>query len=70
MDFKLDRTVMTVTTLDKQGDDDLPYWLSRSREERLAAVEFLRRQQHGTSIRIQRVLEVLERQRPEPKLGS
>jgi len=44
VDFKLDRTAMTVTTLDKQGNDDLPYWLSRPQEERLPAVEFLRRQ--------------------------
>lgn len=61
VDFRLDRTVMTVTTLDKQGDNDLPYWLSRSREERLAAVEFLRRQWRGTGTRLQRVLLVTER---------
>ena len=52
---------MTVTTLDKQGDDDLPYWLSRSREERLAAVGFLRRQQHGTGAKMQPVMVVIER---------
>lgn len=60
VDFKLDRTAMTVTTLDKQGNDDLSYWLSRPQEERLAAVEFLRRQMPGTGVRLRRILTVIE----------
>ena len=62
-------SVNTVRLTSEQGfdwisdtyDDDLPYWLSRSREERLAAVEFLRRQWRGTGTRLQRVLLVTER---------
>ena len=40
--------------------EDLAYWLQRSAEERLAAVEFLRRQQHGSSARLQRVARVIQ----------
>ena len=40
--------------------EDLAYWLKRSAEERLAAVEFLRRQQHGSSARLQRVARVIQ----------
>ncbi|HDP34396.1 MAG TPA: hypothetical protein ENN29_04725 [Candidatus Hydrogenedentes bacterium] len=41
--------------------DDLAYWLSKTPEERLAAVEFLRRQAHGGTARLQRVARVVER---------
>jgi len=40
--------------------EDLAYWLQRSAEERVAAVEFLRRQQHGSSARLQRVARVIQ----------
>ena len=40
---------------------DLKYWLSRTQEERLSAVEFLRRQAHGTTERLQRVAQVVQR---------
>ncbi len=40
---------------------DLEYWLSRSPEERLAAVELLRRQYHGRLPRLRRVARVLQR---------
>ncbi len=61
MSFKLDRTAFAVTTLQGQNADALPYWLSRPIEERLAAVEYLRRQQHGTGAKLQRVMVVIER---------
>jgi hypothetical protein len=35
--------------------DDLKYWLNKSPEERVAAVDYLRRQYHGSSERLQRV---------------
>ncbi len=38
----------------------LRYWLSRPPEERVAAVEFLRRQVDGTGARLRRVHRVLE----------
>lgn len=41
--------------------DDLKYWLSKSPEERIAAVDYLRRQCHGSSERLQRVVRVVQR---------
>jgi len=41
--------------------DDLKYWLSKSPEERVGAVEFLRRQYHGSAERLQRVARVIQR---------
>lgn len=40
--------------------DDLKYWLSRSPEERVAAVDFLRRQYHGSFARLQRVVKIIQ----------
>ena len=61
-----------VVTRWKLGDPaaekaDLVYWLSRSPEERIAAVDFLRRQMHGDSARLQRVARVFRR-RPHGEL--
>lgn len=41
--------------------EDLAYWLSKSPEERVAAVELLRRQRHGSRERLQRVVKVVQR---------
>ena len=41
--------------------DDLNYWLSKSPEERVAAVDFLRKQIYGSSERLQRVSRVTQR---------
>jgi len=41
--------------------DDLAYWLSRPPEERVAAVDVLRKQYHGTSARLQRTARVVQR---------
>ena len=41
--------------------DDLAYWLNRSPEERISAVEILRRQYYGSSERLQRVSRIVER---------
>lgn len=41
--------------------DDLKYWLSRTPDERVSTVEFLRRQAHGSSERLQRVARVVQR---------
>jgi len=40
--------------------EDLEYWLNRSPEERIAAVEFLRRQYDGSSTRLQRSARVIQ----------
>ena len=49
--------------LDKDFEikQNLEYWLSRPPEERLAAVEFLRRQVYGDLPRLQRVVRVIKR---------
>ncbi len=41
--------------------DDLVYWLSRPQEERIEAVEYLRRQYHGDTARLQRVARIVQR---------
>ena len=43
--------------------DDLAYWLSRSEEDRISAVEILRRQQHGNTARLQSSVAVVQRKR-------
>ena len=40
---------------------DLAYWLSKTPEERIAAVEILRRQVYGSPSRLQRVARVIQR---------
>lgn len=42
---------------------DLEFWLSKTPEERIAAVEYLRRQCYGSSARLQRVARVVKRAR-------
>lgn len=41
--------------------EDLAYWLSRPPAERIAAVEHLRRQLHGSAARLQRTVRVTQR---------
>ncbi len=41
--------------------ENLKYWLSRTPEERITAAEFLRRQVHGSTARLQRVVRVIQR---------
>jgi hypothetical protein len=40
--------------------DDLDYWLSRPQEERIETVDYLRRQYHGDTARLQRVARVVQ----------
>ena len=40
--------------------DDLRYWLSKTPEERVGAVDYLRRQYHGSSARLQRDARVIQ----------
>lgn len=44
-----------------QAAEDLEYWLSRTPEERIEAVEYLRRQHYGSTEGLQRVARVVER---------
>jgi hypothetical protein len=41
--------------------ENLAYWLSKTPEERVAAVEYLRRQLNGSSARLQRCARVVQR---------
>lgn len=41
--------------------NDRLYWLSKSPEERVATVDFLRKQIHGNTIRLQRFAQVIQR---------
>lgn len=59
---KVDRTVIVISTL---GDDpdEKTYWLSKTPEERLQALELIRQTLYGYTLataRLQRVLEVAE----------
>jgi hypothetical protein len=41
--------------------EDLAYWLNRTPGERVATVDFLRRQYHGSTARLQRFVRVIQR---------
>jgi hypothetical protein len=51
------KTTLGTPALEKK---DLEYWLERDPAERIEAVEFLRRQLYGSSIRLQRTARVVE----------
>jgi hypothetical protein len=57
--YRLDRTAFSVVTLEEQDDDGL-YWQDKSPEERMRALEYLRRMAYGdaATARLQRVLSV------------
>jgi len=40
---------------DSSIKEDLIYWLSKTPEERIASIEFLRRQYHGSAERLHKV---------------
>ena len=46
---------------DYEIKQNLEYWLSRTPEERLSAVEILRRQMYGDSQRLKRTVKVIKR---------
>jgi hypothetical protein len=61
-EFRMDRTQFSVARL-TDPDDSVQYWLSRPVEERLRALELLRRTFYGytsASEGLQRVLEVAQ----------
>ncbi len=45
----------------REVKDNLAYWLSKTPEERVAAVEYLRRQFNGSSARFQRSARIIQR---------
>jgi len=46
---------------DSSIKEDLLYWLSKPPEERVATVDYLRRQYHGSAARLQRFIRVIQR---------
>ena len=40
--------------------EDLAYWLNKPSEERVATVDYLRRQYHGNTARLQRSVRVIQ----------
>ena len=41
--------------------ENLEYWLSKSAEERISAIELLRREHYGSSERLQRIARLVQR---------
>jgi len=61
---RMDKTAFSVGSLSDEGDDRA-YWLSKTPEERLAALELMRQIAYGydpSTTRLQRVLSVAQRQ--------
>lgn len=56
--FKLDRTFVKKSTLQSESTND---WQGKSFAEKIAAIEFLRQQHHGSSPRLQRVYRIIKR---------
>jgi hypothetical protein len=64
-EFAFDKTALSVVPLSAAGDER-EYWLSKTPEERLRAVELIRRTLYGYTDpppRLQRLLEVARRER-------
>lgn len=62
---KLDKTSFSVASL-QDDSDEKDYWLSKTPQERLQAVEWMRQVNYGydpASARLQRVLTIAELQR-------
>ena len=55
------KTVVKKKLASDQYSEDLKFWLSKTPAERIEAVEFLRRQYHGSAERLQRVASVTKR---------
>ena len=53
------KKIVRKTRLQKAPDSDLQYWLSKSPNQRISAVEILRRQHDGRPKRLRRVARVI-----------
>ena len=63
MEFRLVKKI-TFKGKIKDAPDDYDYWKTRPHEERIAAVEFLRKLHYGeTTPRLQRVYRIVKRKR-------
>jgi hypothetical protein len=59
----IERVVAKRKLDESSAKEDLAYWLSRTPEERVSAVEFLRRQYHGNTARLQRSARIVKQTR-------
>lgn len=59
----MQKTIVKHSLRESTEPRDVEFWLSRPVEERIAAVEFLRRQYYGCSQRLQRLARVVQRTR-------
>ena len=60
IDERIDRSKLTVTSLDDADADDIDYWMGKTPTERVEGIEYLRRWLYGddqVDARLQRVLE-------------
>lgn len=60
MDFRLNRTAVKNVKVGEE-EPSYVYWLARPEEERISAIEFLRKQHDGTESRLQRVYTIIKR---------
>jgi hypothetical protein len=61
-DYQMDKSAFTVAALTDESDER-NHWATKTPEERLAALEFMRQLMYGydpATVRLQRVLEVAE----------
>lgn len=61
---RLDKTVVSIVSLDEADSDETTYWRSKTPYERLDALETLRQIIYGydpATTRLQRILEITER---------
>ena len=56
------KPIIKIRTLNDYDEikDNLQFWLSRSPHERVEAVDYLRNQSHGNSIRLQRTARIIQ----------
>jgi hypothetical protein len=59
LEWPMDRTAFSVCNLEDQ-DNDLEYWLSRTPDERIQAIEYMRHMLYGTDWKNDKMVRVLE----------
>ena len=60
--LKLDKNIITISSLQDETDEKA-FWLSKTPQERIEAIEIIRQIVYGydpTTIRLQRILEITE----------
>jgi hypothetical protein len=56
----IQKIVKKMSLQESSINDDLTYWLGKTPEERISAVEILRRQQYGNTTRLQRIIHIIK----------